>query len=146
MKKQLTKGLLFVCALAVMGMMAACGGDEMHKEAKKLAKMTVKQMNLEKETSDFTDSLQEKYGDNDSTFVEFQLIYIEELQKLDIEPDFRDYLTKTAQYLKGEINEAEYYGFDMSDFDMEDMEYMDVDPTEMSVDDVVDSVVSTLGR
>ena len=146
MKRQLTKGLLFVCALAVMGMMAACGGDEMHKEAKKLAKMTVKQMNLEKETSDFTDSLQEKYGDNDSTFVEFQLIYIEELQKLDIEPDFRDYLTKTAQYLKGEINEAEYYGFDMSDFDMEDMEYMDVDPNEMSVDDVVDSVVSALGH
>ena len=58
MKKQLTKGLLFVCALAVMGMMAACGGnesttaasgdDEMHIDAQELANLNVERMKLEK--------------------------------------------------------------------------------------------------
>ena len=117
MKKQLTKGLLFVCALAVMGMMAACGGnesttaasgdDEMHIEAKRLAKMTVEQMKMAEKADDFSDSLIEKYEDS-ATFVKFQIIYYEDLLKLDIEQEDRDYLNKTLQYLKGEITPDEY--------------------------------------
>ena len=127
MKKQLTKGLLFVCTLAVMGMMAACGGnesttaasgdDEMHIDAERLAKMNVEKTELEKKITDLTDSLKIKYEDSTS-FVKLQLIYIEELQKLDIEQDFRDYLTETEKFLKGEISAKEYYGFDPSEFEL----------------------------
>lgn len=141
MKRQLTKGLLLVCAMAVIGMIAACGEDDMHKEAKKLAKLNVKLMELEEEMNSFTNDLIEKYGEDSSSFVNFQLLYIDELLKLDIKDEAREDLTKTAKYLKGEISEAEYYGFD---FDMDDMEYMEVDPDEMDVDEVVDSVVSTM--
>ena len=107
-----------ICLLALAGMMTACGGDEFHNDAKKLADLTVEQMRINNQMSDFTTELQKKYGDNDSVFTQFQLLYVQEMLKLDIEDDFREYLIYMDSVLRGEATLYDEFddAFDTSDW------------------------------
>ena len=124
-----TKPIIMVCMLAAAGIMAACGGDDLHRDAKKLAQLTVEQMNINKQMQETSNDIQDRYGADDSLFVQFNLVYIEEMLKQDIDDEFRDYLQYMDSLLRNDPSAMSYDEEEDLDFfvdDSLDAEFADI--------------------